>query len=119
MKKSYDLGNDPVIKIFTGYAIPAIMGMVVMSVASIVDGFFVGRYVGPRGLAAVNLTMPLLHVMVALAIMFVVGGATYTAIELGAKRLQQAANGFTVTLILVTILSLGSTIFGFLFLAIK
>ncbi|MCK5148517.1 MATE family efflux transporter [bacterium] len=116
MKKHYDLGHDPVLKIFVGYAIPAIMGMVVMSVASIVDGFFVGRYVGPEGLAAVNLTMPLLHVMVALAVMFVVGGSTYTAIELGAKRLHNAANGFTVTLILVSGLSLGSTLIGYLFL---
>ena len=116
MKKSFDLGKDPVMKIFVGYAIPAIMSMVVMSVATIVDGFFVGRYVGPEGLAAVNLAMPLLHVMVALAVMFIVGGSTYAAIELGAKRLKNAANGFTITLILVTGLSLGSTVSGYMFL---
>jgi len=116
MKQSFDLGKDPVAKIFTGYAVPAILGMIVMSIASVVDGFFVGRYVGPEGLAAVNLTMPLLHVMVALAVMFVVGGATYAGIEMGAGRLKNASNGFTVTLIIVTFLSLGSMVLGYLFL---
>lgn len=116
MKQSYDLGKDPVLKIFVGFAIPAILSMMVMSLASIVDGFFVGRYVGPEGLAAVNLAMPLLHVMVALAVMIVVGGATYAGIELGAKRLKNAANGFTLTIIIVTGLSLGSMILGYIFL---
>jgi putative MATE family efflux protein len=116
MKKSFDLGRDSISKIFVGYAIPAVMGMIVMSVAGIIDGLFVGRYVGPIGLAAVNLSFPLLHVLVAVAVMVIIGGSTYAAIEVGAERLKNANNGFTITILLVTSMSLAATIFGYLIL---
>ncbi len=43
MSKSISLGKDPVWKLFLNFSIPAVTGMIVTAMYSIVDGIFVGR----------------------------------------------------------------------------
>lgn len=49
-----------------------------------VDGIFIGKYVGPLGLAGVNITMPLINFTFAIGIMIAVGSSTLIAIHYGA-----------------------------------
>lgn len=42
------------------FSIPSIIGMLLTSLVAINDGFFTGNYVGPDGLAAINLGLPIL-----------------------------------------------------------
>jgi len=114
MNKTFDLGKDPIGKIFTGYAVPAVLGMMAMSAAGIIDGIFIGRYVGTSGLAAVNLINPLASLAIGISIMIGVGGATTAAAELGAENIPGARNTYTVTLLLITLLALGITVAGLL-----
>lgn len=48
-----------------------------------VDGIFIGKYVGPLGLAGVNITMPLINFTFAVGIMIAVGSSTMIAIHFG------------------------------------
>lgn len=92
-----------IVKIFLDYSIPCIIGMFLTSFIIIVDGFFIGSKIGENGLAAVNLTLPVLYVLLAITMMIGVGGVTLATQSLGAKQ-HHIANyyfSFSVAAILV------------------
>ena len=84
-------------------AIPAIAAMIIMSMVSIVDGFFIGSYLGKSALAAVNLGLPILYIFLGVGLMTGVGGAIQSIRALGSQEFEQANNGFNQTLASVLI----------------
>lgn len=81
MSRSISLGKDPIGKLFLNFSIPAVTGMIVTAMYSIVDGIFVGRGVGAEGLAALNLGYPIINFGSALSLMFGIGGATLISLN--------------------------------------
>lgn len=110
-----DLAQDSVVKIFMYYAIPAILGMLAMTSAGIIDGIFVGQVVGAEALAAVNLALPLLNIFYGIGIMVAMGGATLANIKRGESEVGQSNNLFTITLILLGVISIIATLCGVIF----
>lgn len=78
-------------------AIPAIVSMVLTSSIVIVDGLFVGRIAGPRALAAVNLSLPLLYAMLGLAMIVAVGFSSLASIAIGAGKKEEASRLFSTS----------------------
>lgn len=68
------------------YIVPALGGLFVTYLYNVVDGIFVGRGVGAAALGAVNIAVPFITSVVAIAAMFPMGGATVVAIRMGARR---------------------------------
>jgi len=91
------------IKTFFNYSIPCIIAMFLTSFIIIVDGIFIGWKVGESGLAAINLTLPLMYILLAATLLIGVGGVTLAAQSLGAKQKSQANYYFSVALIGVLI----------------
>ncbi len=58
----------PPLKLFFRCAIPSMITMAFGAFYQIADGLFVGRFIGENALAAVNLTMPVIMTVFALAI---------------------------------------------------
>ncbi len=85
-------------KTFLSYSVPCIISMFLTSFITIVDGFFIGWKMGEKGLAAVNLTLPVLYILLALTIMAGVGGVTLGAQSLGAKNNRQASQSFSMSI---------------------
>lgn len=77
---------QPVKPLFWRYVLPAIMAMMVNGAYQICDAFFIGRYVGSDGLAALNLTFPIVGVLYAIAMMVAVGGMALSS-SLGAPKM--------------------------------
>lgn len=94
------------IKELLRYVIPSMGAMLVSALYSVVDGIFVGRGVGDVGLAAVNLSIPLLGFLAAMAVMLVMGSATIAAVSIGAGNKERANDIFSNTTLLVGGLSL-------------
>ena len=88
-------------KKFIRYAIPTIVSMLIISLQCIIDGMFVSYGVGPQGLAAVNITMPLTSFFFSVAIMIVSGGVVISGIAQGKGNIE-LTHGYT-TLTLVTL----------------
>ena len=42
------------------FSVPAIIAMVLTSLITVVDGFFIGNYIGEEGISAVNLGLPVI-----------------------------------------------------------
>jgi putative MATE family efflux protein len=112
MRKHLDPVTGKIFPVFFGYAVPAIIGMVAMSCAVVVDGIFLGKYAGTTALAAVNLTIPATGLLFGVALMFSVGGAIRCGKYLGGGD-GQAANGiFSQTIAFITLLALLLTVLG-------
>ncbi len=104
MKKELDITNDNIVKIFFQYAIPTILGMVAISSASIVDGIFVGRYIGANALAVINLTVPYVSVLLGLVMMLGAGGCVFCGKLMGEKNINAASATFSRILIIMAVL---------------
>lgn len=87
------------------FSIPSIIAMVLTSLITIVDGFFIGNFVGKEGIAAVNLGLPILYVYLGIGIMFGVGGIAIAGMELGAKNLKKSNDVFNQTVVSILIIS--------------
>ncbi|QMV15341.1 MATE family efflux transporter [Vibrio spartinae] len=61
---------------FWRFAIPSIVAMLVSGLYQIIDGFFVGHYVGSEGLAGINMAMPLLGLIMGFGLLIGMGGGS-------------------------------------------
>ena len=82
-RASRELARYPVASLLWKYSVPAIVGMLVMALYNVVDRLYVGRCVGPDGLAGFALTFPPMMVMLAFGLLLGVGTATRISIAMG------------------------------------
>lgn len=101
MSKRNVLETENITKLFFKFAIPSIFGMLIVSLEIMIDGMFLGRNVGPLGLAAVNLSMPLINFLMSVGLMICVGGGVITSIYFGKKKLNKARELTSITLMLL------------------
>ena len=85
-----DLAKDNLGKIIFKYGLPSIVTMWIYSLYTIVDGIFIGKFLGANEIASVNIVMPYVNVSFALGIMIAVGGGTIIAIRLGEGNQKEA-----------------------------
>lgn len=98
--------DNSVMKTFLQYSIPCIIGMFLNSFITLVDGMFIGWKIGEKGLAAINLTLPVLYTLLGITIMIGVGGSTLTMQSLGEKNPAKANRQFTLTLVLNVVVNM-------------
>jgi len=97
------------------FSIPSIIAMVLTSLITIVDGFFIGNYVGKEGIAAVNLGLPILYVYLAIGIMFGVGGIAIAGMALGAQDIKKSNHVFNQTVVSTIVVSVLITLLVYAF----
>jgi len=112
--------DGPILATFLKYLLPSIVGILAMSSASIVDGIFIGNFVGVPALAAVNLIIPILSVLFGVGLMLSIGGSVRAGKYLGQKNEIAASAIFSKTLIAVilyaiVIITTGLMLESFLF----
>ena len=93
------------------FTMPSIVMMIVTSVYSIVDGFFVSNCVGKNAFAALNLIFPVLMALSAFGFMVGTGGSALIAKTLGEGKTKEANGIFSM---LVAILAVGGAVLGIL-----
>ncbi|MCP5455677.1 MAG: MATE family efflux transporter [Thermotogae bacterium] len=86
-------------KTFFIFALPAVLGMILSSFMTIVDGIFIGNFVGGEALAGVNFSIPYLYVLLGIGIMISVGGLVPAGISLGSGNKKEADRIFTFTVL--------------------
>ena len=104
-----EFATAPILRLFIRCTVPAMVGMGFSAIYSITDGIFVGHFIGQEALAAVNLVMPLIMIITALADMVATGSSVRISILLGRGDHSEARRVFTVCLGLIASVS---TVFG-------
>lgn len=90
-----EIVNGSVLKVFLKFTLPNVIGFMAMSSSALVDGIFVGKYVGETALAAINIVIPIMTLVYGIAIMLSIGGAVRVGKYLGEHNFQQASVTFT------------------------
>ncbi len=96
-------------------AIPAAVGIMVLSIYAIIDTIFVGRYVGPDGIAAITVILPLTFLMGSIGMATGVGGASIISRAFGEKDNKKALKTFGNMMAIVISISLSLTVISFIF----
>ncbi len=87
------------------FAAPSIGMMIVISLYTVTDGIFIGRYVGSDALAASNIVYPAFNLVLGLAIMLAAGGSALVAKTLGEGNRELASRRFSLITVSGVILS--------------
>ncbi len=118
MEYANPLGEERVLKLLIKFSVPAIVGMVVNALYNVVDRIFIGNSsdLGTYGLAGITISFPIMIILLAIGILFGVGGVTLFSIRLGQKRHQEAENALGNTFVLLIIAGHAFMILGQIFL---
>ena len=103
-------------QVFFSYAVPVVLGMVAASSAGIIDGMFIGNYIGENALAAVTLSNPVFPVLFGIAILFSAGGEVFCGKFIGENDTEKASEIFTKVVAIVFIISVLVALSGLAFI---
>lgn len=102
-QKLRDLATLPVGRLLWRYSLPAVTGMLVMSLYNVVDRIFIGQGVGPEAIAGLAITFPVINVTTALGVLVGAGASSRVSILLGEERHADAERtlGNSLTLLVI------------------
>ena len=83
------------------FVAPSIFMMIITSIYSIVDGFFVSNFVGKNPFAALNLIFPVIMALAAFGFMIGTGGSALIAKTLGEGKQKEANEIFSMLVIVL------------------
>ena len=113
MSKSIDF------KITTGtllkFSLPVIFAVIFENVYGLVDSLFVANLVGVEALSAVNIVMPSLSIVLAIAIMIATGGCAIVSAQMGEGDMKGAREHFTFFVLFAFGVSLALSLGGLIF----
>lgn len=98
------------------FVIPSIVMIIVTSIYSVVDGFFISNYAGKVEFASVNLVMPFIMMLGTLGFMVGAGGSALVSKILGEGDRQRANQIFSMLIYGVIIVGIVIIIFSQIFL---
>lgn len=113
-KSSY-LGELSIWRLLYKQGLPASIGVLVLSLNIVIDTMFVGNFIGPNGIAAINVVLPIAFFISALGLAIGVGGGSIISRALGANNPALAYRTFGNQVTLTLLLTLGLGIVGLLF----
>lgn len=115
-ERTIQMGSDPIGKLLIRQAVPASIGILVMSLNILIDTIFVGQWIGANAIAAINVVLPVSFFIAALGMAIGMGGGSIISRALGSanKNLANKVFGNQITLTLIFTLSFMSM--GLLFL---
>ncbi|WP_378955110.1 MATE family efflux transporter [Pelosinus sp. sgz500959] len=100
------LGKEKISTLFLKYSIPSIAGMLFLGLNTIVDGFFIGNYIGMNALASVNIAMPFMSVMIAVGVVIGIGTQSIIGRRLGEGDIEAANDTFKTSLLIMASISI-------------
>src|SRR5690625_1235793 len=110
------LREQPIRKVFFRYLIPSTLGLLLLSINIVIDGIFIGHGVGPDGLAAVNIAVPIYSFFYGISLWVGIGGATLYSIHLGKNEIDHAKQIFSLSFATAIAASLVISIVSLLFM---
>ena len=111
-----DFGTEPIGKLLVRQAVPAAIGILVMSLNILIDTIFVGHWIGSQAIAAINVVLPVSFFIAALGMSIGVGGSSIISRALGSKSKSKALKTFGNQITLTLTLTLTFIAFGLFFI---
>lgn len=115
MTRSEKLGQLPIGKLLLEQAVPASIGIMVMSIYMIVDTIFVGQFVGAVAIGAITVVLPISFLISSTGMAIGIGGGSIISRALGEEDYQKAKKVFGNQITLAAILAFSFLGLGYLF----
>ena len=106
------MGREPVLELIVAFALTSIAGMLAGSLYNIVDRMFVGRIVGPGGLAAISVCFPFMLLLLSLCFLFGIGALPLLSQALGEGDRDRAERVLGNVVSSVVVVGVVLTVFG-------
>ncbi|MFT4535859.1 MAG: putative MATE family efflux protein [Saprospiraceae bacterium] len=112
-KKAF--GTEPLSRVLIGQAIPAGIGILIMSLYGIVDTIFVGRWVGSEGIGAITVAMPIAFLIASMGMAIGIGGSSIISRAFGDDDDDKANVTFTNMVLINIVLNFIIVVTCFIF----
>lgn len=110
-----NLGTEKISKLLVKQAVPATIGILVMSINMIVDTIFVGQWIGVLAIAAITVVLPIAFLISSIGMGIGIGGSSIISRALGAEKSEKAFLTFGNQISLTLILSIIFVVVGIFF----
>ena len=114
--QSATLGTDSIGSLLIKQAVPASIGILVMSLNILVDTIFVGNWIGSIAIAAINVVLPVSFFIAALGMAIGIGGSSIISRALGSNNKERALKTFGNQITLTLLLTTATVAFGLIFI---
>ena len=111
-KLTGELGTEKISKLLIKQAVPASIGILVMSLNMIVDTIFVGQWIGVLAIAAITVVLPIAFMISSIGMGIGIGGSSIISRALGNENSEKALLTFGNQISLTTILALLFVVLG-------
>ena len=109
------LNKSVTIRLLLSFGLPTMVAMLVMNTFVIVDGVFAMRRLGDMSMAAITAVNPLAMLVMAIGILFAMGGSALVVKKEGMGLYKEARQNFTLLTILATGISILVSAFVLIF----
>ncbi|MCB0668087.1 MAG: MATE family efflux transporter [Saprospiraceae bacterium] len=116
MTQSQKFGSESIGRLLRQQAIPASIGILIMSIYGIVDTIFVGRWVGSLGIAAITVVMPITFLIGAIGMSIGIGGASIISRAYGDNNQDRANLAFAHQVVMTLVFAILFSIVGGIFM---
>ncbi|MFL3661059.1 MAG: MATE family efflux transporter [Polaribacter sp.] len=116
-KLANNLGTQKISTLLIKQAVPATIGILVMSLNMIVDTIFVGQWIGVLAIAAITVVLPIVFLISSIGMGIGIGGSSIISRALGANDAKKAFLTFGNQISLTVILALLFVILGSMYSA--
>ncbi|MFL1894335.1 MATE family efflux transporter [Aquimarina sp. 2-A2] len=110
------LGQEPIGSLLIKQALPASIGILVMSLNILIDSIFVGNWIGSIAIAAINVVLPVSFFIAALGMSIGIGGSSIISRALGSNQKEKALRTFGNQITLTFICTISLVIVGLYFI---
>ena len=93
-RSASEMGIEPIGKLLIKHAVPSSLGILVMSLNILIDTIFVGHWIGPNAIAAINIVLPVSFFVAAIGMSIGIGGGSIISRSLGNKNHDKANKTF-------------------------
>ena len=110
------LADEKVGRLLVNLSTPAMVAMLVTALYNVVDTIYIGRGVGPMAIAGITIVFPIQMLVMAIAMMVGIGGASVISRALGAGDYEKANTTFGNVLLSIVIFGLSLAFLGNIFI---
>ncbi len=110
-----DILNHNIMKVWSKFVVSSVVGVVLNTIYSVIDGMFVGQGVGEVGLASINIVWPAITVIIGIGLLIGVGSSSIMAIQLGKGDKESAERILATSVKSIILIGILVMMFGLIF----
>lgn len=107
--------TEKIWKLFIKFSIPSVIAMSVTGTQALIDGIFLGRFVGTNALASVNIAQPFMSLIIGISLIIAIGAVSLIGRSLGEGNIEKAQDACKSALIITLFSSITIMLFGVFF----